>query len=260
MCSAARRSALAPFLPVIEAAVARRVRHLSISADQRAKKSPLPATADNLHEGREHFADHCAMCHANSGRGDTAIGGDLSEPTGSGDSRHAVALRRGAVRDHRERHPVHRHARLRRRRRRDDEQDQVLVQFIRHLPKITDKELAEMEKMNPARAPDDAPALTKARGGQAAGPAHAQAPAPRQRLTRELPSSPPPRKRGQVQFSIREKGTGPFLARHDCCVRLRHASTSTHFTGRFCATRSQSRRSSRDPVSTRSTTSSSFCR
>ncbi len=57
----------------LESAVARRLRHLSIPADQRAKTSPLPATAENLSEGMEHFADHCAVCHGNSGAGDTPI-------------------------------------------------------------------------------------------------------------------------------------------------------------------------------------------
>src|SRR4051812_20549752 len=57
-----------------EAAGARRVRHLSIPADLRARANPLPASADNLHEGMEHFADHCAICHANSGAGDTPVG------------------------------------------------------------------------------------------------------------------------------------------------------------------------------------------
>ena len=145
-----------------EAAVARRVRHLSISPDQRAKNSPLPATAENLHEGLEHFADHCAMCHANNGSGDTPIGrglypkppvlreagtqslsdGELFSIIQNGIRFTGMPAFGGAGGDH-------------------DEQDSWrLVQFIRHLPKITDKELAEMEKLNP-RVRADQPAGAK---------------------------------------------------------------------------------------------------
>jgi hypothetical protein len=43
----------------------------------------------------------------------------------------------------------------------NDEDSWRLVQFIRHLPKQTPKEIAEMEKLNP-RAPDDeAPKTTE---------------------------------------------------------------------------------------------------
>jgi len=155
----------------LEAAVARRVRHLSMPADQRARKSPLPATAENLGEGLEHFADHCAMCHANNGSGDTPIGrglypkppvlrdagtqslsdGELFSIIQNGIRFTGMPAFGGAGGEH-------------------DEQDSWrLVQFIRHLPKITDKELAEMEKLNP-HAPAEAPA---------ARPVDPKTPAPR---------------------------------------------------------------------------------
>jgi mono/diheme cytochrome c family protein len=147
----------------LEAAVALRLRHLSIPADQRAKTNPLPATADNLHEGLEHFADHCAVCHGNSGAGDTAIGrglypkppvlreartqslsdGELFAIIQNGIRFTGMPAFGGAGGDH------------------NDEDSWRLVQFIRHLPKQTPKEIAEMEKLNP-RAPDDeAPKTTE---------------------------------------------------------------------------------------------------
>jgi mono/diheme cytochrome c family protein len=61
----------------LETTMARQLRHLAMPADQRDKRNPLPSSADNLHEGLEHFADHCAMCHANNGSGDTPIGRGL---------------------------------------------------------------------------------------------------------------------------------------------------------------------------------------
>jgi mono/diheme cytochrome c family protein len=141
------------------AAVALRLRHLSIPAAARAKANPLPANAANLHEGLEHFADHCAVCHGNSGSGDTPIGrglypkppvlrdartqslsdGELFSIIQNGIRFTGMPAFSGAGGDH------------------DDQDSWRLVQFIRHLPKITDKELAEMEKLNP-RAVADQPA------------------------------------------------------------------------------------------------------
>jgi len=46
-----------------------------VSAKKEA--TPVPPTAQNLTEGREHFADHCATCHANNGSGQTEIGQNL---------------------------------------------------------------------------------------------------------------------------------------------------------------------------------------
>lgn len=40
-------------------------------------KNPVTATAENFASAREHFADHCATCHANDGTGDTEIGRSL---------------------------------------------------------------------------------------------------------------------------------------------------------------------------------------
>ncbi|MGD9713838.1 MAG: cytochrome c [Thermomicrobiales bacterium] len=46
--------------------------------DAREKRNPI-ISVDNelLAEAREHFADHCAICHANAGSGNTLIGRNL---------------------------------------------------------------------------------------------------------------------------------------------------------------------------------------
>jgi mono/diheme cytochrome c family protein len=146
----------------LESAVALRLRHLSIPAAARATTNPLPANAENLHEGLEHFADHCATCHANSGSGDTPIGrglypkppvlrdprtqslsdGELFSIIQNGIRFTGMPAFGGAGGDH------------------DVQDSWRLVQFIRHLPKITDKELAEMEKLNP-RVAAEAPEVPK---------------------------------------------------------------------------------------------------
>jgi cytochrome c553 len=60
--------------PVVEAFVARRVRHWATPADLRGRRNPVPLTAEVLKESREHFADHCAVCHGNDGKGQTEMG------------------------------------------------------------------------------------------------------------------------------------------------------------------------------------------
>ena len=139
-----------------ESEIALRLRHLSIPADQRARGNPLPATADSLRGGLEHFADHCAVCHGNSGAGDTPIGrglypkppvlrqartqsltdGELFSIIQNGIRFTGMPAFGGPGGEH------------------GEEDSWRLVQFIRHLPKQTPEEIAEMEKLNP-RAPDD---------------------------------------------------------------------------------------------------------
>ena len=158
----------------LESAVALQLRHLAIPADLRAKTNPLPANADNLHEGLEHFADHCAVCHANTGAGDTPIGRGLypkppalrAARTQSLSDGELFAIIQNGIRftgmpafggpggEH------------------GDEDSWRLVQFIRHLPKITKEELAEMEKLNPKAPDDEPPAAEKANPADAKTPPH----------------------------------------------------------------------------------------
>jgi mono/diheme cytochrome c family protein len=138
----------------LETAIARRLRNLSIPADQRALPNPLPATAENIRDGMEHFADHCAICHANTGVGDTPIGRGLYP--------HPPILREAATQALTDGEmfsiiqngirftgmPAFAdtgHA---------EEDSWKCVLFIRHLPQQTPQEIALMEKLNP-RAPDE---------------------------------------------------------------------------------------------------------
>lgn len=62
---------------MMEAMMARRMRSWSVPADLRNAKNPVPLTPEVLAEARAHWADHCAVCHGNDGKGDTAIGRNL---------------------------------------------------------------------------------------------------------------------------------------------------------------------------------------
>jgi mono/diheme cytochrome c family protein len=61
----------------IEVTLARTARHLLIPAAARRATNPLPAAPDVLRSARAHWADHCASCHGNDGKGETSIGRNL---------------------------------------------------------------------------------------------------------------------------------------------------------------------------------------
>ena len=61
----------------LETFIARAVRNLAIGWHARHQLNPVPDTDESIAEGRAHFADHCASCHANDGSGDTEMGRGL---------------------------------------------------------------------------------------------------------------------------------------------------------------------------------------
>jgi mono/diheme cytochrome c family protein len=64
----------------VEATLARTMRHLATPMAVRSQENPVEPTAAVLEEGLMHFADHCANCHGNDGRGDTEIGRGMYPP------------------------------------------------------------------------------------------------------------------------------------------------------------------------------------
>jgi len=59
---------------MLEVMIARQIRHLAIPIEKRNAPNPVPLTPEVLQQSLEHFADHCATCHANDGSGQTPIG------------------------------------------------------------------------------------------------------------------------------------------------------------------------------------------
>lgn len=139
----------------IETAVAGVARTTMIPATARRLRNPEPATSENIRSGLEHWADHCASCHANSGAGDTEMGLGLYPP--APDMRQAATQNLtdgelfyiiengvkltgmpawGTGTEDSARSTWH------------------LVQFIRRLPSLSDSELADMEELNPRSAAD----------------------------------------------------------------------------------------------------------
>jgi mono/diheme cytochrome c family protein len=61
----------------LEESMARHLWQLSIPSNAKEAKNPVQTTPENLKEARLHFADHCAVCHANDGSGDAVFGRGL---------------------------------------------------------------------------------------------------------------------------------------------------------------------------------------
>src|SRR6266545_6919457 len=61
----------------LEAALARSMRRLAMPSTASTANNPVSFSDEILSEARAHFADHCALCHGNDGRGETQIGRNL---------------------------------------------------------------------------------------------------------------------------------------------------------------------------------------
>src|SRR5215831_4300745 len=61
----------------LEERVAHAVRRAAISMRTRGVTNPVASTDEVVAEGRDHYADHCAVCHANDGSGNTEMGRNL---------------------------------------------------------------------------------------------------------------------------------------------------------------------------------------
>jgi mono/diheme cytochrome c family protein len=134
----------------VETLAARTVRSLAISMRTRGLVNPVPASADAIAEGRDHFADHCAVCHGNDGSGNTEMGRGLYPK--SPDMRLAATQN---LSDADLFYIIENGVRLTGMpgwgtgTRVGEEQSWHLVHFIRHLPEITPEEIEQMEALNP---------------------------------------------------------------------------------------------------------------
>jgi mono/diheme cytochrome c family protein len=134
----------------IEEFLARRVRNMAIARPAKSLTNPVESSAEVIADGRAHFADHCAICHANDGSGKTTIGQGLwpkapdmrQPPTQNLTDSELFWIIENGIRftgmpawgtGTKESETASWH----------------LVHFIRRLPKLTPQELEEMEVLNP---------------------------------------------------------------------------------------------------------------
>lgn len=159
-----------------EVAVARWLRSLLIPAAAREARNPLSMEPRLVAEGRAHFADHCASCHANDGSGETGLGRGLSPraPDMRGPATQGLTdgelfyLIENGVRL--TGMPAWGGAGK-------PEETWKLVHFVRHLPALTPDEVAEMELLNPRSAEawrelQDEAEFLRGRGAAPASPGH----------------------------------------------------------------------------------------
>ncbi|MDH5253930.1 MAG: c-type cytochrome [Nitrospira sp.] len=140
----------------IEVALVRQLRRLAIPNEIRDMPNPVPMTPAVLMEALEHFADHCAICHANNGSGETRIGRNvfprvpdlrLEDTQSMSDGELFFTIHNGirltAM-------PAWGEGEMDK-----DTGSWRLVHFIRHLRQLTPEELDRMKALNP-KPPHDA--------------------------------------------------------------------------------------------------------
>jgi len=132
----------------LESYVARTARKLAVPSKARSEKNPFGASPEVMAEARAHFADHCAICHANNGSGNTEIGQNLYPKAPDMRLPQTQSLTDGEIY-----YTIHNGIRLTGMpasgTEGKDEDSWKLVLFIRHLPQLTHEEEREMEALNP---------------------------------------------------------------------------------------------------------------
>ena len=129
----------------VEAFLARHARRIASPAGAKDLGNPAAPTPLNIAEARDHFADHCAICHANDGSGKTQINSGLYPPAPDMRKHETQQLSDGELF-----YIIKNGIRFTGMPGwgGEDEENWKLVLFIRHLPKITAKELEFMNEIN----------------------------------------------------------------------------------------------------------------
>lgn len=137
----------------IETFLARNLRTLAIARRARDFSNPIERAPEVIAAGRAHFADHCAICHANDGSGDTMFGRGMWPKPPDLRKKETQELSDGElfyIIEHGIRFsgmPGFGSGTT------EGANDSwKLVHFIRHLPDISESELAEMAELNPKPA------------------------------------------------------------------------------------------------------------
>jgi mono/diheme cytochrome c family protein len=164
-----------------EIRVARALRHMAIPKLDREEENPWKdvATPDVMKDARQHFADHCAQCHANDGSGNTEMGKNLyprapdmrlAATQNLSDGEIYYIIRNGVPLTGM---PAWGEPRLD-----QDDESWQLVLFIRHLSHLTPEEIQDMENYNPVgkmekeEEPSAAPSAGKTSGKPVEEPHH----------------------------------------------------------------------------------------
>ena len=139
-----------------EAHVAKAGWRLLVPSAVRSAPNPVPADDATLKAAREHWADHCAICHDNDGSGDTSLGRRVYPPVPDLRAPETQRLTDGEL-FYAIEHGVPWTAMPGwTTGTSDGERDSwALVRFVRHLPAVTPAELRQMERLNPKPSPSE---------------------------------------------------------------------------------------------------------
>ena len=139
----------------LESMTSRTLRTVAIRTRVRGITNPVPLDDAVVKEGMEHFADHCAVCHGNNGSGDTEMGRGLYP--------RAPDMRLPATQNLSDAelfYIIENGVRLTGMpawstgTKEGETSSWHLVHFIRHLPKLSDEDIARMESLNP-KSPEE---------------------------------------------------------------------------------------------------------
>ena len=134
----------------IEEFAARAARRLAAPSRLKSRPNTEPNTAEVLAEARDHWADHCATCHANNGGGDTEMGRNMYP--------RAPDMRKSDTQDLTDGELfsiIENGIRLTGMpawgtgTAKSEAASWKLVRFIRHLSQVSEEEERDMQKMNP---------------------------------------------------------------------------------------------------------------
>jgi mono/diheme cytochrome c family protein len=136
---------------IVEDFAATTARKLSVPSKYSRLRNPFTGSPENVRAGMEHFADHCATCHANDGSGDTVFGKGMypkppdmrmaeTQSMSDGELYYTIenGVRLSGMPAFGEEHSVG-----------GDADTWKLVLFIRRVPNLTADELQQMTKLNP---------------------------------------------------------------------------------------------------------------
>jgi mono/diheme cytochrome c family protein len=139
----------------VEELAAQTARGMAAPRDAKDKKNPVQNSPDVLKDAKEHWADHCAVCHANDGSGDTTMGRQMYPPAPDMRKERTQRMSDGELF-----YIIENGIRLTGMpawgtgKEADTQDSWKLVHFIRHLSNLTPEEIKEMEKLNP-KSPAD---------------------------------------------------------------------------------------------------------
>jgi mono/diheme cytochrome c family protein len=135
----------------LEAWLADEARRVAMPTEAEKFKNPIAYSPAALEEAREHWADHCASCHADNGSGDTQIGRNLYPKAPDMRGPRTQQLTDGELY-----YIIQNGVRLTGMPAWGSPGDAYgnqdswkLVLFIRHLPSMTAEESEQMQKLNP---------------------------------------------------------------------------------------------------------------